>query len=1062
MTASPKRTFIGWTKPILQEATERLFQEHAQAGVWDLRRWLIVLPSSLAKRRLQELLAIRADEAQCVLYPPEIVTVGHLPEHLYIAKFPFASDMVQILAWCEALQRTDAKRLEKVLPLPPRHQYPEQWLELGKMLSSVHRELASDRLDFAGVVKALGSHPEAARWRALAAVQEEYLRVLDSLKLWDVQTARVKALEFKEPATTQQVLMLATVDLNEAQRGFVSAIADHVEVWVAAPAELADRFDDLGCLISQAWEDATLDLPAESLLVGNSPNDQFELTSAALAELGDAHHARDITLGVPDASLLPLLEQHLRVAGAEVRFGPGTPLAQSEPARLLSLVGNYLQGRNYVDFAALIRHPVVRRLVTQRQPELGDNWLSDIDRYYAEVLPRTVEEWVNDQAKGAAAYVKVVDLVHKWLQPISAGPLRIDQWAAPLLALLETAYTDQACTNLTAEEERLAWACRSLASAIVALQDVPEALTLPLTSAEAIDWVMQSLSGQLVPQPASPSAIEMLGWLDLTLDDAPGLIITGMHDGVVPEAVNADPFLPNQLRRQLGMIDNSRRYARDMYAFQVMLHSREHLRVIVGRNSLSGDPLVPSRLLLACDLAELPARVLRLTAEENLDVLPEVQTRWQRSDEQTPLPAYTTPAPDSSRLPPHISVTAFRTYIACPYRFYLKHVCHLKTIDDIDAELDAGQFGDLIHLTLEKFHDDPLSNSADAAAIEIFLRETVEQVALAKYGPNQSAAIRVQIAGAQDRLAAFAVKQAEHIAAGWVTRHSEVEAVLDVGDDFAGGRLPIKLLGRIDRIDYHAETGQWAIWDYKTSDSGTKPIPNHFNSRTGWSDLQLPLYRHIVRALGIKNEPTVGYILLPKSLKDIGFVPANFSEVQLKEADEEAWRVIKSVAAGKYEPVTTSPVPFDDFARICLVGSQSAVPPKPVRHLSDHRRTSAELHNAQPAIVTQALQRLSDADYITQRASVAPALMPLMIRASAGTGKTYQLSNRLLQIILSGQSVDHILATTFTRKAAGKFCSACWAAWPSRVLTPKPSTTSSKPSENCHSTRPIAWRPCVA
>ena len=43
-----------------------------------------------------------------------------------------------------------------------------------------------------------------------------------------------------------------------------------------------------------------------------------------------------------------------------------------------------------------------------------------------------------------------------------------------------------------------------------------------------------------------------------------------------------------------------------------------------------------------------------------------------------------------------------------------------------------------------------------------------------------------------------------------------------------------------------------------------------------------------------------------------------------------------------------------------------------------------------------------------------------MIRASAGTGKTYQLSNRLLQIILSGQSVDHVLATTFTRKAAGE------------------------------------------
>ena len=42
----------------------------------------------------------------------------------------------------------------------------------------------------------------------------------------------------------------------------------------------------------------------------------------------------------------------------------------------------------------------------------------------------------------------------------------------------------------------------------------------------------------------------------------------------------------------------------------------------------------------------------------------------------------------------------------------------------------------------------------------------------------------------------------------------------------------------------------------------------------------------------------------------------------------------------------------------------------------------------------------------------------LVIRASAGTGKTYSLSNRFLQLVLSGVSIDRILATTFTRQAA--------------------------------------------
>ncbi|MEM6365525.1 MAG: UvrD-helicase domain-containing protein, partial [Planctomycetota bacterium] len=45
---------------------------------------------------------------------------------------------------------------------------------------------------------------------------------------------------------------------------------------------------------------------------------------------------------------------------------------------------------------------------------------------------------------------------------------------------------------------------------------------------------------------------------------------------------------------------------------------------------------------------------------------------------------------------------------------------------------------------------------------------------------------------------------------------------------------------------------------------------------------------------------------------------------------------------------------------------------------------------------------------------------PTLVRASAGTGKTYQLTARLLQILLAGASPDTILATTFTRKAAGE------------------------------------------
>ena len=44
----------------------------------------------------------------------------------------------------------------------------------------------------------------------------------------------------------------------------------------------------------------------------------------------------------------------------------------------------------------------------------------------------------------------------------------------------------------------------------------------------------------------------------------------------------------------------------------------------------------------------------------------------------------------------------------------------------------------------------------------------------------------------------------------------------------------------------------------------------------------------------------------------------------------------------------------------------------------------------------------------------------LAIRASAGTGKTYQLTNRYLRLLAEGEKAERILAATFTRKAAGE------------------------------------------
>ncbi|NLE38883.1 MAG: hypothetical protein GX621_12735, partial [Pirellulaceae bacterium] len=264
----PQRLFLDWNRPFLPSAVDYLVERYGSGGGLDMRGATVVMPGGRSARRLLELLVERAEASGRVFAPPRIVTIGKLPELLYVAKRPFASDLAQQLAWVEVLRRAAPERIAPLLPHPPEIDDLAGWLALGEMLGRLHRELAAEAMDFQSVVdcgKRIEGFGEQPRWQSLLAIRDDYLRLLDGLGLWDRQTARLFDIRQGECKTEDDIVLVGAADMNRAQRMMLDQVADRVTALVFAPERLADRFDEHGCLLSEAWQEAEIDLAEERI-----------------------------------------------------------------------------------------------------------------------------------------------------------------------------------------------------------------------------------------------------------------------------------------------------------------------------------------------------------------------------------------------------------------------------------------------------------------------------------------------------------------------------------------------------------------------------------------------------------------------------------------------------------------------------------------------------------------------------------------------------------------------------------------------------------------------------
>jgi len=887
----------------------------------DLSQWLCVLRGRRAGRLLLHQLLEGSQRNNRALIPPRIVTVGSMVEFLLDVGVPVAEQTEQTLAWMHALRDTPSDVLLPLMPEPPERDDWQGWHRLARTINALHRELAGEGVSLEQAkarAEQMGPPEESERWGVLTHVLAQYHDLLRESGLVDPQVARWEIV--KQPLERREIAgiaLIGTVELNAIQRAAIKAAGVPVVSFVHADESMQGGFDDFGCVDSEFWQQRRINLDAAQVVLADRPSDQAQAVMHALADLEGAFPAEDIIIGVGSDALRPDVERAAMWAGVSVHDSEGDLVRDMPAARLLQAIADYLDDPRFAHFAALVRHADLGAWLHREWPDHASgiaSWLALLDTYFADHLQqRFAGEYLSHHER-MAPLREVHVRVHALLEPCVGVPQPLAHWLAPLMQLLFAVYPES--------DGRDESGASAIVNGFATVASLPDRLQLSLPAPAAIRLLLRECGDTNVPAAPRRDAVEMLGWLELHPDPAPVLIIAGVHDGDIPATTKPDPFLPDSMRAALGLPSNAQRYARDAYLLDVQLRAGKKLTLMTGRRSAAGEPLTPSRLLLACDAAELPERVQQLCGDPPPAGLP-IGLPAPAAESRFVVPAL----PSSVDSPAYLSVTDFSRYLACPYRFALARLLRLDAITDRVAELDAMQFGTLAHDVLCQLGQvAEIIDETDPGRITDFLLDTLRDLARRKFGEAPLPAVQVQIAQLEHRLRNFALFQAMSRRDGWRITHCEYRFGDDAQLDIPGeNAMPIH--GTIDRIDKHEHTGAWRIIDYKTGDSGKGPIEAHHGGRSkipagddlGWSDLQLPLYHYLAArsALAVHGDVDVGFVVLPRQSDGVAWKAAGWSDAHLTAAIDCARDIVRQIRAGVFDRNTDFISPFDPFNRIC-------------------------------------------------------------------------------------------------------------------------------------------------
>lgn len=373
------------------------------------------------------------------------------------------------------------------------------------------------------------------------------------------------------------------------------------------------------------------------------------------------------------------------------------------------------------------------------------------------------------------------------------------------------------------------------------------------------------------------SALQVMGMLETRALDFDRLIILSVNEGVLPQSRKLNSLLPFDACTAVGLPTYQDQESVMSYHFYRLLQRAKEVSIlyVTSADAYGTSKGEKSRFIRQLEHELVPA-------SKGMVTISYPTVRFGQEAEKKPLlDAY-----DSLEIPKSEAIleklrkelegqfnpaknrtfggiypTLLNNFLSCSLKYYFSRVISMQEDEDVSDEMDAAEFGQWIHNTLEMLDQQyrMMGQEVSAETVTSTLKQNYEEQFRNRV--TESGVNRLLYRIGEDLMVRFNALQAERYGSSLEVLQTEEEWDTSLDVDTAIGPLRIRIAGKIDRVErLRQPDGSTLIRvaDYKTGkveakDADVKSIDLLLTDSQKDKARQLWLYQYLVYKKMLQN-----------------------------------------------------------------------------------------------------------------------------------------------------------------------------------------------------------------